>query len=106
MVDGDTNDVTSTDDVVLDVDSTPTKVVPMNSPVNSSWRKDVYTVREAAPVLHVSTATVYRMIAAGILKPSDTLAGTGNRGYVIPRSEIEHYIASLKKSARRFTNAS
>jgi excisionase family DNA binding protein len=78
----------------------------MNSRVNSSWRKDVYTAREAAPILHVSVATVYRMIRAGVLQPSDTLHRTGHRGYVIPREEIEHYISSLKQSARRLTNAS
>lgn len=78
----------------------------MNSRVNSSWRKDVYTVREAASVLYVSVPTVYRMIRAEILKPSDTPIGTGARGMVIPREEIEHYIDSLKASARRLTNAS
>jgi len=77
----------------------------MNSTVNSSWRKDVYTAREAAPILHVSVATVYRMIQAGVLIPSPTTIGAGNRGLVIPREEIEHYIESLKQSARRLTSA-
>lgn len=70
-----------------------------------NWRKDVLTVKEAAMLLHVSTPTVYRMMRDGILEPSMEKLGTGRGVKVIPRSEIAHYIESLKASARRFTNA-
>lgn len=73
--------------------------------MQSNWRKDVLTVKEAAMLLHVSTPTVYRMMRDGILEPSTATLGTGRGVKVIPRSEIEHYIESLKASARRFTNA-
>lgn len=73
--------------------------------LNSSWRKDVYTVKEASALLHVSIPTVYRMIRDGILVPSAEVLGTGRRGMVIPRSEIEHYIEALRSSARRLTSA-
>lgn len=72
----------------------------------SSWRRDVYTVAETAVVLHVSIPTVYRMIRHGILHPSVQRLGSGHRGMVVPREEIEHYIDSLKASARRLTDAS
>lgn len=72
--------------------------------MKSNWRKDVLTVREAAMVLHVSTPTVYRMIRDGILQASTANLGTGRGVKVIPRSEIEHYIESLKAAARRLTN--
>lgn len=78
----------------------------MNAHVSSSWRRDVYTVAETADVLHLSVPTVYRMIRVGILQPSTETLGTGRRGMVIPRAEIEHYIKSLTASARRLTDAS
>lgn len=78
----------------------------MSSRVSSTWRRDIYTVAETATVLHVSVPTVYRMIRHGILQPSIEKLGTGRRGMVIPREEIEHYIESLKASARRLTDAS
>lgn len=65
------------------------------------WRSDVLTVKEASIVLYVSIPTVYRMIREGILTPSPTPLGTGRGTTVIPRVEIEHYIESLKASARR-----
>lgn len=68
------------------------------------WRKDVLTVKEAAIVLHVSTPTIYRMIRDGILVPAPIALGTGRGVKVIPRTEIEHYIDSLKASARRLTS--
>lgn len=71
--------------------------------MTSTWRKEVFTVREAAQVLHVSLSTIYRMIEAGILVPAETTLGSGIRNgtRVIPRSEMEHYIDSLRQSARR-----
>lgn len=73
--------------------------------MNSDWRRDVLTVKEAAALLHVSTPTVYRMIRDEILTPAVNVLGTGKGVIVIPRSEVEHYIESLKTSARRLTSA-
>lgn len=72
--------------------------------MSSDWRKDALTVREAAQALFVSTPTVYRMIRDGILKPAPIPLGTGRGVTVIPREEIDHYINSLKESARRLTS--
>lgn len=72
--------------------------------MTSSWRKDVFTARECADILHVSLSTVYRMIDAGILVPAENKLGMGQqRNRVIPREEIDHYIESLTTSARRRT---
>lgn len=68
--------------------------------MDSKWRNDVFTTKEAAMMLHVSIPTLYRMIRAGILTPADTKLNAGG-SRVIPREEIEHYIESLKASARR-----
>lgn len=73
--------------------------------MNSNWRSEVLTVREAAGLLHVSTPTVYRMLRDGILQSSIKTLGTGKGVTVIPRTEVEHYIESLKTAARRLTSA-
>lgn len=70
----------------------------------SLWKNEVFTVKEAAQVLYVSTPTVYRMIRDGILTPAPIMLGTGRGVTVIPRAEIEHYITSLTAAARRLTN--
>lgn len=71
--------------------------------MTSTWRKEVFTAREAAQVLHVSLSTIYRMIEAGILVPAEITLGSGIRNgtRVIPSSELEHYVDSLRRSARR-----
>lgn len=70
----------------------------------SNWEDDALTPREVACVLHVSLSTIYRMIKVGILDTSEVTHGSGSsRGYRIPRSEIDHYIESLKTTARRRT---
>ena len=69
-----------------------------------NWRKEVFTANECAEILHVSLSTVYRMIKAGILVPTENKIGMRKeRGQLIPKSEIEHYVESLKTSARRRT---
>lgn len=75
------------------------------SPVNAYWRNEVLTVKEASVLLYVSVPTVYRMIREGILSPAPIPLGTGRGVTVIPRAEIEHYIESLKASARRLTSS-
>jgi excisionase family DNA binding protein len=71
---------------------------------SANWRQEIYTVKEAAMLLHVSTPTVYRMIRDGILIPSTVAIRSGRRQLAIPRSEVEHYIDALKTSARRLQN--
>lgn len=72
--------------------------------MTSHWRKDAFTPKEVSRLLHVSLSTVYRMINAGILMPAENTLGSGTvRGRLIPRSEVDHYIESLKTSARRNT---
>lgn len=72
--------------------------------LKSNWENDALTPRNVADVLHVSLSTVYRMIKVGILDTSEVTHGSGTcRGYRIPRSEIDHYIESLKTTARRRT---
>lgn len=69
--------------------------------MHPNWRKDVFTVREASTVLQVSVSTVRRMLREDILTASPGRMGAGRGVIVIPRDSIEHYIESLKSTARR-----
>lgn len=73
--------------------------------MQDDWRDEVLTVRETATLLHVSPATVYRMLRDGILNPAAKNLGRGRGVTVIPKAEAEHYISSLKTAARRLTHA-
>ena len=77
----------------------------MTAATTANWRNEILTVKEAAMLLHVSKPTVYRMIRAGIIIPSETILRSGRKQIAIPRAEVEHYIDALKTSARRLQNA-
>lgn len=65
----------------------------------TQWKKEFMTVKEVATELHLSRATVYRMISDGVI--AHVTIGAGRGRIRVPRDEIQHYIASLKAEARK-----
>jgi excisionase family DNA binding protein len=71
--------------------------------VGSLWKKEFLSAQEVARKLHLSRATVYRLINEGVIGHATVGAVRGR--IMVPVDEVDHYIKSLKAEARKLSRS-